>query len=186
MHPAISLSLDKGNLISGGFDSQSRDARIDVARDALKHVRVLADFLPTHKITEVKWIEKERAEIAKLNNSKAENSRLVKLFGGPEFQHQKLDGLLKTILDALECAANPNVELKGEMLCWSVASFNMTDSVTLTDSIRILRNSGILPANIVQQAELSDVNGLGDEYTWLGRGMQEYILIPYLAGKIKK
>ena len=180
------MSSGNGNLISGGFDSQSRDARIGVARDALKHVRLLANYLPTQKTTEVDWIEKERTEIAKLNDSSAANSRLVKLFGSPEFQHQNLDRLLKAMLDALECVVNPNVELKREMLCWSVASFNMTDSVTLTDSIRILRNSERLPANIAQLAELSDVNGIGDEYTWLGRGMQEYILIQYLAGKIKQ
>lgn len=184
IHPIVSFSSDEPSLILGNFDAKSKQARVDIAKDTLNHVRALADFLPTQKMTEIEWIEKEKAEINKLNDANATSSRLIQLLRSPEINHQKLSGLLKAITDALECVASPNVNIKIEMLCWSVASFHMTDSGTLNDVILFLIDSGRLPDNIVQQAGLSDVTGIGSEYNWFGRGMQEYILIPYLKGEI--
>jgi hypothetical protein len=61
----------------------------------------------------------------------------------------------------------------------------MTNADLLNDSIRTLRNSGRLPSDIVDQASLGDVSGFGIKYGWYGRGIQEYILIPYLSGQIE-
>ena len=72
------------------------------------------------------------------------------------------------------------------MMCWSVGSFLLTDRSTFNDAVLILLRAGRLPRDIDKQAMLgSESLGFGFFYNVWGRGIQEYMLIPYLKNQAK-
>ena len=106
----------------------------------------------------------------------------------PELHHERLHGALTAIDDALSCAADAKASLSREMMCWSIASFLLTDQSMFDDSIRILLKAGRLPLDLAEIKDTligTDTLGYGRIYDYLGRRIQEYLVIPYLKRTAK-
>ena len=182
--PTLGFTASETDLINGDFDATSRKVRVEIAGSLLKRIDKLAQYLQTPSPSETRWLQDEQEKIAKLAG-KSHDARLVKLVESPEFQSKKLYTILNNASSALKCIQTPKVELQREMLCWSVASLNLTDTTHINEAIRILRNKEKLPKDISKLADLSGESvGNGAFYNWFGRGIHEYIVIPYLAQHI--
>ena len=179
-------ALSLTDLQGGNFDNASRDDRINIARELISYTNLLVAYIPNQKPVELEWLEKERKSINSIGDSSASTSRLIKLVESPEFQHQKLQVMFQSVIDALKCAADKSVNLKRELLCWSVASYHMTDKEDMEYAIGMLRDAGRLPQDIVQRAKLGNATGFGAKYSWYGRAIQEFIIIPYFNGNIDR
>jgi hypothetical protein len=131
-------------------------------------------------------VQEERLAISKLGDSDASLSRHRQFQLIPELQHVLLFDVLSAIKGALNCTMDKSTPIRREMLCWAVASFSLTDADRLDTSISILLKSGRLPKDIGEQTQvpLSE----GPEYSRVlgmyGRGMLEFLVIPYLRGDI--
>lgn len=180
-------AADLSVLINGQFDATSKKDRAKIARDLLAEIQKLFQYLPTQKPQEAAWLKQEKEAIGKLDQAEAVTSRRVQMAMTPEFQQEKLHSTLTAIQDTLACAADPSSSLSREMMCWSVASFLLTDRAMFDDSISILLKAGRLPRDVEKQAFLgSESLGFGYFYDVLwGRGIQEHIVIPYLKGQTK-
>ncbi len=183
---ASAFAADVNSLVSGKFNANVRSVRVEIARDLLGRIELLDSYLPGAKPSELSWIEKERAAIDKLREgSDAWSERMLQLYKSPEFQNQKLKTFLNNIRKSLECIINDKVKLNSEILCWAVVNHNLPDKTTFNDSITILRDQGRLPKDIAEKAHLVEANGFDTRFTFNARGIQEFIIIPYLAGHIK-
>ncbi|WP_041280593.1 hypothetical protein [Desulfosudis oleivorans] len=180
------FAADASSLIAGEFDATSKNERQKIAKDIIGQIEKLSSYLSTPKPSEIKWVNNERVAIDKLKGTDAWTERIQKLYESPEFQQQKLKSHLDNIIDSLQCVTNENVNLKSEILCWAVASHHLSDETTLNDSIMILKRSGLLPEDIVKKADITESLGYGAKYNWFARGINEYIIIPYLSGRINE
>ena len=131
-------------------------------------------------------MESEQIAIEKLKGTDAWTERIQKFYESPEFQQQKLKSHLNNIINSLQCVTNEKINLKSEILCWAVASHSLSDELTLNFSIMILKRSRRLPEDIAKKAGLNESLGYGANYNWYARGINEYIIIPYLSGRIIK
>jgi hypothetical protein len=152
--PSLGFSASESDLINGNFDSTSKKVRVEIADSLIKRINKFAQYLQTPSPSEKRWFREEQEKISKLEG-KSHETRLLKFVESPEFQSQKLSTIMNSVSSALKCIQHPRVELKTEMLCWSAASLNLTDSTTINDAIRILRSKGKLPRNISELAGLS-------------------------------
>jgi hypothetical protein len=160
-----------GRLISGDFDAKQKVELTATAKLIRAKIDLLDSYLPNPKPSEDAW-----------------STRVRQLADSPEFWQGQLKDLLSVIKNNLDCIVNEKVELSPKMLCWAVAGHDLSDRSTFNDSIMILKKYGRLPKDIDQKAELlPETSGLGYGYFYglYARGITEYILIPYLAGKIK-
>lgn len=181
-------AVDASDLILGKFDSSSRKQRTAIANDLLKNVQELSQYLPIQKPQEIEWTKQESNAIAKLRKSEiaGANLRSVKLVESPEWQHEKLQSALTEIRDALLCASNQSISISREMMCWSVASFHLSDHNKFNDAVRILLSAGRLPEDALKKARIaSESLGYGFFYHLYGRGILEYVIIPYLKSQVK-
>ena len=177
-------AVDASDLINGKFDATSRKERREIAKDLGERVHTLAQYLPSLKPQDSAWLTQENEAIDRLGQSEAALSRRVQLGTSPEFQHEKLHNSLAAIRDAIACAGDPSTSLSREMMCWSVGSFLLTDRDMFNDSISILIKAGRLPRDVEKHA-ISPSLGFGYFYNLWGRGIQDYIVIPYLKGQAK-
>lgn len=179
-------AADVSNLVDGKFEATSKKERTEIARDLWEKVQKLAQYLPSPRPQESAWLKQETDAIDRLGQSDGALSRRVQLAASPEFQHAKLHTTLTAIRDALSCIAEQSSSRSREMMCWSVASFLLTDRATFNDSISILLKAARLPRDVAKQAMLgSESLGFGYFYDLWGRGIQEYVVIPYLKGQAK-
>ena len=65
-----------------------------------------------------------------------------------------------------------------EITCWAVASLCLSYTIAFEDSFRILIKQNKVPKDIAEKARIYDTDDFYDLY---GRGILEYIVIPYLA-----
>lgn len=178
------LAAKRGDLIRGGFDSNSRAQRLEIAKEVLSSVETLAQYLPTLKPSEKTWIDEERLAIDNLGDSKAASSRLRTWYESPEVQHERLATALTEITNALHCVIDGTPPLRREIVCWAVASSNLTDSTTLDTAIGILLKSGRLPKKPLSEYFFWEGPDYTNNWRWYGRGMLQYLVVPYLQGNI--
>lgn len=183
---APALAADATDLINGHFDSSSRKERQDIARSVLSHTEELSAFVPRLSPSERSWVIAEQAEAQQIKDEAARNQRFIRLHESQEFQQHKIKAILDAAMDALQCVVNTSVGIRREMLCWSMASFQLSDAETLNYAIQNLIHHARLPKNIAEKAQLPLVSGFSTKFTWYSRGMLEYIVIPYLAGRIER
>ncbi len=175
-------AADQSDLINGHFDATSKKERNKIARDLSAEVQMLAQYLSSPKPQDSAWVKQELAAINQLGQSEAAVSRRVQLVKSPEFQYEQLYTALTSIQNALTCAANPSNSLSKEMMCWDVAGFLLTDNNVFNDSIPILFKAGHLPRDdMIGDKSL----GFGFFYAIKGRGIQQFVVIPYLIGQAK-
>lgn len=80
-----------------------------------------------------------------------------------------------------------DISIRREVFCWAAASSTLLHQAVVDDAIRILLRHARLPQDIENKAELMSVDlGYSYFYTLYSRGIIEYIVISYLAGKIEK
>lgn len=180
------FAADADSLILGELNARRKSERIEIAKDIKAKINLLDSYLPNPKPSEITWITQERIAIEKLTETDARNARLIKLYESPEFQHNKLKNLLESIKSSLNCITTEKVNLGSEMLCWAVTSHNLSDSTVFDDSIMILMEHNKLPKDIAKKTGLWEAVGYGGRYRSFARGIMKYIVIPYLAGKIKQ
>lgn len=173
-------------LIEGKFDPSSRKIRREIALDVKKRVVNLLDYVPAPKPNEVAWVVNEKAEIEKIQDAEARSEREEKLVGSPEFQQARLRSDLQEIADALDGVMKPDISTRAEMLNWCIASHGLTNNEEMNDAINILIQSGRLPSDLASKVKLGGAIGYTGVLGWWGRGIQEYLVIPYLEDKIKK
>ena len=182
---ANAFAADSASLISGEFNAKQKIERTEIAKDIKSQIDLLDSYLPNLKPSEIEWIDQERIAIKKLEGTDAWSARLTQFYESPEFQQQKLKNLLGSIKSNIDCIMNEKVNLNTEMLCWTVTSYNLSDRSTFDDSIMTLKKHTKLPNDIVKKAGLWEASGYGAKFETYARGIIEYIVIPYLAGKIK-
>ena len=86
----------------------------------------------------------------------------------------------------LQCVIGVDVDesIQQEILCWSLASLNLSDRSTIDEAIPVLVKHDRLPKDIEDKASLSVITNYSDFYDWYGTGIHAHIVIPYLQGKI--
>lgn len=180
----VAGAADAGNLIDGKFESNSKKDRTAIARDLLAEVSGFADLLPLPRPSDTSWVETERAAIDRLGNSAAASSRLLQFYESPEFQNVKLANTLDQIKSAIECILNQGIPLRREVYCWATASFFLGDKSTFADGIAILRRAKRLPKDARLKGKIGDLDGVAVSFEFFSRGIQQYIVLPYLKAEI--
>lgn len=176
--PLHAQTFTSGALIDGKFDAASRAVRSQIARDLLTRVNAFADLVPTPKPTDVAWVDAENAALSKISDSTASFNRTTQFYESVEFQNVKLYNVLQSVRSALACVLDTNVPVRREIYCWASASLLLSNQTTYSDGIRVLRQSNKLPDTpVTSTAQLL--------FSGLGRGIQEYVVLPYLRGDIK-
>lgn len=183
--PTNAFASNFWSFLSGEFNAKQKIERIEMAKTIRANIDLLDSYLPNTRPSEIKWIDQERIAIDKLKDSDAKVERLRQFYESPEFQQQKLKGLLGNIKNSLDCIMSEKVSLKTEMLCWAITSNHLSDSFTFNDSIMILKKHAKLPNDIAKKADLTQELDYSSKYEWCARAIIEHIVIPYLAGKIK-
>ena len=185
-HPSANGSEVTDFWLGTKFDAGSRKNRIDVAKEMLKDFRQFRNYLPIQKPTELDWIKAEQEAVKGIKNREAMESRLSGLLGSVEFNHMTIGNLAQAIDDALECAASSQVALSREMFCWSVASFNITES-SWGEGIPLLIKSRRLSKDVETPGKLIGLFHPGSVFfDKAGRSILELIVIPYLGGTIQE
>lgn len=177
--PLFAQTPTPGALIDGKFDAASRAARSHVARDLLTAVNSFADFVPTPKPSDVAWVDAENAALSKISDRTASFNRMAQFYESAEFQNVQLYNVLQSVKSSLACVLDPNVAaVRREVYCWASASLLLSNKSIYSEGIRVLRQSNKLPDN--PATSTADVL-----FSGLGRGIQQYIVLPYLRGDIK-
>lgn len=172
---------NSGNLVLGDFDAFSRKSRKEIAIDLNKKINDLLFQVPIQNPDDLAWLESEKREIDRIENNQKNMplDRTVAYIGSKQFQHRQIRSLLVNTSEAITCILEANVNIKREMMCWTVASSNLIEKGKLFDSISILRKHGVLP----KKADTS----LEEDY-WFpvyGKGIIDYVVLPYLRSQSK-
>ena len=79
---------------------------------------------------------------------------MLQLHETPEFQNLKLRKLLDSIEHMLQCVIGVDVDesIEQEILCWSVASRDLSNRATIDNAIPILVKHDRLPKDIEDKA----------------------------------
>lgn len=156
------------------FDPQSRTERLAVARDLRIRIQQFAALIEPQSPAELQALERDEAQLAA--NPKTSNRERAELQLSVAYQQRKLAATLTAITVALDCV----IDTRGvatEMSCWATASLLLGDEESLRLALSTLRNHHRLPRNkdlpaLVRSPEVW--------YTTYGRGILEFILVPYL------
>jgi hypothetical protein len=169
---------DKGDLILGSFDASSKASRLEIAADLKNTVEAFSGYVryPTPK--EDEWIERQRSLIEAATGD-ARSHQQLQLYRSTPLQLSKLRGLLDQLQASLRCILTAAQE-RAEMACWSIASFYLTDRTTLKEAVEILVRAGEIPTKALTLSLLRDTAGFASDYLSYGRGVLEYVVIPYL------
>lgn len=194
------LGVDSHDLRKGEFKANSRNERLEIAKDLLRKVNLLDSYLPKLPPSVKAAIEKERAWLEKRKDTEEDDDYVlvhVDNYRSRKTQGFNLEHLLEATRKSLECITVEKIELKSEMICWAETSLKLSQRRTLNDSTQFLINYGLLPKDIAEKAELlpEDLaeklhlmvisSGYGDIYDMFGKGILQFILIPYLRGEVK-
>ena len=175
---AQAASVD--DLISGSFNAKAWDERSRIARDVLADVDKLAELVQTPRPWAVAWVEEERAAILRLGGEAAK-VRSFQLLSSPEYHHVKLYNNLQEIKKAFRCVIDPATGLQREMYCWAAAALLLGDRLVFEEGVKALQRDKRLPDDT-----RSTKVGAGSLAIWLryemySRGIQEYLVLPYLS-----
>ncbi len=172
-------AADTGSLIDGIFNAGSRQERIEIAKALLQKIELFDSYVPNPSPSELSWLDKEQSEIDKIDKrTDTWIERLEKFHESPEFQQRKIKTLLNNTKTNIECIINNEGKLKFEILCWALISRTLSASSTISDAIMILKRYDRLPKYIELKTDSTS-------YYLYGLGIQDYIVIPYIAGNIK-
>lgn len=173
--PRLCLSVDLSDLIGGNFDTASKTVRKEIAEKLLKEIGELSEY-----ISDEKWILNERKREKDISGEAA--ARHLNLIESYDFQSQILFNHLNSIKENLEIILTPDIKISVEMCCWAIVSHGLTDQEKIDGLIQVLQSVEKIPENIDEHIDINAEEFLEDGafYKWYGRGILEYIVIPYL------
>jgi hypothetical protein len=182
----FAIGANADTLLLGAFNANSRDDRKEIAKALLEKIEKMASFLPEPKPSETSWLEQEKKEIDKLAGKDAYLSRITSYYGSTEYHHKWLYDALQNSIKHLKCVINDKVPLKSEMLCWAIASSQLSIHVSTNDAVKVLIENKRLPMDIAMKCGLVPGIEIGTLFQFWGRKINDHIIIPYLAEKITK
>lgn len=172
------------SLIDGRFEANSRRARVELAREMLVEVNRLADIVAPPRPYDLTWVAEQHAALARLEPGDGFSTRVDLFYRTPAFQHVRLYNVLRELKNAVACVAEPNVALRRELSCWAAAALLLADRSTFVDSVNALKQAQRLPERPAQD-NLGTAEGLAVRYSLYSRGINEYLVLPYLRGDLR-
>jgi hypothetical protein len=173
--PTMVCAATAWDLISPkNFDPQSRPERVAIARDLRTRVEQFAALIEPQSPAELQQLERDEARLAADATSNDRDRTQLQL--SVAYQQRKLAAALSAIVTALDCVIDTR-RIATEMSCWATTSLMLSDEESLRLALSTLRNRHRLPRNkdlpaLVRSPEVW--------YTTYGRGILEFILVPYL------
>jgi hypothetical protein len=173
--PTTTSAATAWDLISPkNFDWQSRSERLAIARDLRSRVEQFAALIEPQRPAELQALERDEAQLAA--KAKVSDRERAELQLSVAYQNRKLVAALTSIVNALDCVIDTN-RIATEMSCWATTSLLLGGEESLRLALATLRKHQRLPRNkdlpaLVRSPEVW--------YSTYGRGILEFILVPYL------
>ena len=175
--PLAAASVDAWELIHPkSFDWREEPQRKAIARDLLRRLDLLASVVPPQSPEQRALVLDEMAELANLGGE-ASPRRRSRLYMSRGYQHYRLLQLIGETRDDLQCILGAT-DVPGEMHCWSLAAQHFGDEARLDLALSMLRSARLIPRDGQMPVTAQDPEVWYGEY---GRGILQYILVPYLA-----
>lgn len=172
------------SLIDGRFEANSRRARVELAREMLVEVNRLADIVAPPRPYDLTWVAEQHAALSSLEGGNGFTTKVDLFYRTPAFQHVRLYNVLRELKNAVACVAEPNVALRRELSCWAAAALLLADRNTFVDSMTALKQAKRLPDDAVRD-HVGTAEGLAVRYSLYSRGINEYLVLPYLRGDLR-
>ena len=157
------------------FDWRQVQHRKAIARDLSRRLDLLASVVPSQSSEQRALVFAEMAELERLG-SEASPRRKSRLYMSRGYQHFRLSELIGETGADLQCILGA-AELSEEMRCWSLAALHFSDETRLDLALSMLRRARLIPKDGHMPVTAQDPEVWYGEY---GRGILQYILIPYL------
>jgi hypothetical protein len=156
------------------FDWQSRNERLAIARDLRSRVEQFAALIQPQSPAELQALERDEAQLAA--KPKVSDRERAELQLSVAYQNRKLVAALTSIVNSLDCVIDTS-RIATEMSCWATTSLLLGDEESLRLALATLRKYQRVPRNkdlpaLVRSPEVW--------YSTYGRGILEFILVPYL------
>ncbi|MCY4041861.1 MAG: hypothetical protein OXF72_11500 [Gammaproteobacteria bacterium] len=160
------------------LDWTSREHRLILSRDLLDRVTLLESNLPTMSERDVQWVEQLEARIERLGDD-ATSSQRGRLYLSRQYQHRALLEHTQRMRDELGCV-QAAAAMHDEMLCWGQVAVELLDGERIDVAIETLRDHRMIPRP--REMPVGTLNP-SIWYGEFGRGIVEYLLLPYLASQ---
>lgn len=158
------------------FDWQQAAHRTAIAKDLLRRLNLLASVVPPQSPQQQTLVLDEMAALDKLG-TEAPPRRRSRLFMSRGYQHYRLLELIEETRGDLECILAA-ADIRDEMHCWSLAAQHFGDEARLDLALSMLRSARLIPKDGQMPVTAQDPEVWYGEY---GRGILQYIVVPYLA-----
>lgn len=158
------------------LDWTSREHRRILSRDLVDRVVLLESNLPEMSERDHQWVDEIEARIERLGDD-ATSSQRGRLYLSRQYQHRALLDHLRRMREELGCVRSATV-LDAEMVCWSKVAVELLDGERIDVAIETLRDHRMIPRP--REMPLGTLNP-SIWYAEFGRGIVEYLLLPYLA-----
>ncbi|MGE5526272.1 MAG: hypothetical protein ACM3SS_21365 [Rhodospirillaceae bacterium] len=170
------------DLLDGSLDVRSTAARALLARELAQEIAGALKRLAPPPPGESAGVIEELAAIERLQDSRAVNARMQRLFGSSPFQQLRLMNRLTIVHDSLDCAASAYGPVRREMACWAIAAAYLTDRLVYEEALDVLIRSG----RVAYGGGMPRARWLGLPALWAryAAAIQDYITIPYLSGRL--
>ena len=172
-------------LQTGDFDAFQKKGRVEIAIKLSENLDRLSAYIPSVQPDDIKWHEEELQAIRELRSidSSAADKRIVDLSYNLIHQKRKIKNQIKNLQSALDCIQSKEFTIKKEILCWAVASHNLSDS-SWDESISILIRDGLISEESLSKSGIIWNENDGETWNlgWYSRAIIEYLIIPHLQG----
>ena len=158
------------------FDWQEAAHRTAIAKDLLRRLNLLASVVPPQSPQQQTLVLDEMEALDKLG-TEAPPRRRSRLFMSRGYQHYRLLELIEETRGDLECILAA-ADIGEEMHCWSLAAQHFGDEARLDLALSMLRSARLIPKDGQMPVTAQDPEVWYGEY---GRGILQYIVVPYLA-----
>ena len=158
------------------FDWRQVGHRKAVAGDLARRLNLLTSVVPLQSPDQRTLVLEEMAELERLG-AEATPRRRSRLYMSRGYQHFRLMELIDETQADLECILSA-VRISEEMRCWSLAALHFGDEARLDLALSMLRSARLIPKDSHMPVTAQDPAVWYGEY---GRGILQYILVPYLA-----
>lgn len=158
------------------FDWRQEAHRKAVASDLQQRLSRLASVVPVQSSSQRDRVLDEMAELDRMGTD-ASSRRRSRLYMSRGYQHLRLLELIGETEADLECIVAA-ADIREEMHCWSLAAQHFGDEARLDLALSMLRSARLIPRDGNMPVTAQDPEVWYGEY---GRGILQYILVPYLA-----
>ncbi len=177
--PAMSAAapIDAWELIHPkAFDWQQPRHRTAIAKDLLRRLNLLASVVPSQSSEKRAHVLNEMKALNQLGTEAAPRRR-SRLFMSRGYQHYRLLELIEETRSNLDCVLAAG-DIREEMHCWSLAAQHFGDEQRLDLALSMLRSARLIPKDGQMPVAAQDPEVWYGEY---GRGILQFIIVPYLA-----